>query len=357
MSAAPLDQAAARRQGIGASEGAAALGLDPYGSPVQLFALKLGLIEPEPPNDDTRIGQTIEPFLLEEYRRRLGGRFLMADEIAERYAGRCFPGIQEGQVTVRHVAHPWLFATPDRVLARNGDRLRGVEVKNRGRYTATEWGESGSQDVPHAALVQCLLGMECLGLDEWGLGAYFGGSDFRTYIIERDDEVLQALLEGLYEFWHEHVEKADAPPPIRGDERESRVLAAIFRKHDLTMVAPPEPTADLLVDYFALRARLKEAEGEEQLMKAQLQQAIGAHLGLELPDGRYVTWKKNKDGLAVEWEAVARELADRFKFLAKGQLNEEVDRLMLETVAGNTAPKIGPRVFRMQAEPKKGGAK
>jgi predicted phage-related endonuclease len=61
-----------RRQTLGASDAAAALGLSPYCSPLQLYLRKIGSLPEQEETEAMRWGTLLEPLLAREYTRRTG---------------------------------------------------------------------------------------------------------------------------------------------------------------------------------------------------------------------------------------------------------------------------------------------
>src|SRR5919106_197694 len=67
-------QLEARKKGIGGSDAAAVLGLDSYKTPLDIYELKLGLRQPEPPNAAMTRGVFLEPIARRLYRELTGRR-------------------------------------------------------------------------------------------------------------------------------------------------------------------------------------------------------------------------------------------------------------------------------------------
>lgn len=306
-----------RRTGLGASDVSAAVGLDPYRSPLDLYLEKKGLAEPFEGNEHTRWGNRIEPLLrdalAEKVNRRPGGleevvRWFDPDRVAD-------VRTEQKQVTVFHPQSTAIWATPDEVYFDVGDGelipVAGGEVKNKGARVAHRWGESGTDEIPVEVMVQCFVGMACCELEEWHVGAYFGGSDFRTYLLRYDRAIATELIDQASAFWREYV-LADRMPPVQsGDERMQRTLARLFADHS-DAIEPASPEEAEMVG-FLVRARTaaEQADAEKELWTARVKQAIGDRAGLLAPHGK-VTWKTTKGRTTTDYEAVVTELAQRY---------------------------------------------
>ncbi|MGN5479491.1 YqaJ viral recombinase family protein [Cupriavidus basilensis] len=94
-----------------------------------------------------------------------------------------------------------------------GRRL-GLECKNVDgmAYRFGEWGEPGTDEVPEEYLLQCQHYMTVLDYPEWHLAACVGGNKLKTYIILRDTELEEMLIEQEHAFW-QRVQSGERPDP------------------------------------------------------------------------------------------------------------------------------------------------
>lgn len=184
-----------RRGFVGASDVAALLGLDPFGrTAMDVWFEKTGrLPDSDNSNEVMGIGDMIEPALVDWWASANDAQV---------------------QKSVR-VVHP------GGVLAVNYDALvigrpECVEAKTTGIMGPAPdkdvWGESGSDEVPQHFIVQC---QAQLAADEAlvtaNLVALIGGMGRRSYIIPRDKEVVDIIIETVHDFWSKNV-KTDTPP-------------------------------------------------------------------------------------------------------------------------------------------------
>ena len=113
----------ARRSGLGASDAAAILGLNPYRSAMEVYAEKSGLYgvdDDSSPSEQARWGKILESHLLDDF-RKVTGR----------------PVVRDGRL-LRSRRHPWQLCTLDA-------RQRRPDVSSRGlleaKSTRFEWDE------------------------------------------------------------------------------------------------------------------------------------------------------------------------------------------------------------------------
>lgn len=186
-----------RRTGLGGSDGAAALGEDPYKTPLQLFLEKTGEIEPDDlsEKENVQFGTLVEDAIAEMYERKTGRTLWKLNE------------------TLRCDKYPFMFGHIDRRVVNMGYR-RGFEAKNVNldywRFS-DEWGEAGSADVPVRMLIQCNHYMYLYRAEVWDLAACVGGNSLHVYEIPRDEELIELIVEGEAAFWN-YVETDTRPP-------------------------------------------------------------------------------------------------------------------------------------------------
>lgn len=243
-----------RRSGIGGSDAAAVLGVNPYRGPLSVYADKLGAERAEEETEAMRQGRD-----LEEY-------------VARRFAEHTGLRLRREYGMLRSTAHPCMIADIDRRII--GQRA-GLECKTSRDIHLTRY-KNG--DYPLEYYAQCLHYLAVTGWDRWYLAVLVYGTDLLAFTIEaenvRDD--LEALIQAEEAFWRDRVE-ARVPPPPDGLESTGAALLALYPRADgLTLDARPEDEAlmgELLAmktEKKALDKRITEAENR---LKARLGEA------------------------------------------------------------------------------------
>ena len=187
-----------RRKHIGASEVAAILGISQYQTPFEVWAVKTGQVEPFEGNDATRLGQELEPVILNRAEQDLG----------------------ELKRDVVHVHKDGILrATLDGQLTKSGDV---VEAKTAGLISnrvSPEWGDEGLVErdgqVPRSYFVQVQAQMLCSGADVAWLYALIAGRGIARYCITQDTMLQVWMAEHVDQWWERHIIKGD--PPAIGD--------------------------------------------------------------------------------------------------------------------------------------------
>ena len=297
-----------RRSGIGATDASAVLGLNPWRTPLQVWAEKRGEAPPVEQTDAMLWGTILEPVVAARY-GEVTGRVLWAPE----------------QV-IHHPRHDMLLCSPDRFVM--GEQ-RGLECKTANAFAAHEWGPAGTDEVPQHYLIQCLHCMLVTGYAAWDLAVLIGGSDFRIYHIRRDEALLGALCSKLVAWWQRHMVEGVEPAAMRGDVEW---LPLRYRDHDDVLLPAGVEDALLAAEYKRASADERDATERKESAKARLMQAIGDHDGLQ-GEGWRVTWRRTVDRDVTDWQALARALSDGDAIAA--------------ALPAHTTTKPGTRVFRL----------
>lgn len=254
---------ATRRNSIGGSEAAAAIGVSPWQTPLELYLDKLGLAAPIVETEAMAWGTRLEPLIAEEYQRRSGHGF-----VAE-------------QLFVRSPVHGFMSATLDRVR----DDGRVVEFKTVGHHSAHHWGESGTDEVPRHYLCQVLHQLVVTGTDVADVAVLIAGQEFRTYTISRDDDVTSRIIEREAAFW-DRVQRRD-PPPVDPD-RDGPALARLWPRAEGEVEL--DAVGHVLVESWQEHGReIHRHEEARERCKTRLLEILEDAASARLADGRSLT--------------------------------------------------------------------
>jgi putative phage-type endonuclease len=282
------EQIELRKSGIGGSEIAALLGLDPYRTAHDLYLEKTGR---GPERQDS------EP--------AFWGRIL-EEPIAQVYAQRTGVTLRPS-TTLVHPSRPWQLATPDRLVFQKPELHVpdwGLEAKNKGFRQAPHWGAEGTDLVPEAVALQCHWGMSVTDLPRWDVAMLLNGNQLRIYTLYRDPAIEAGLLEVAENFWRRHVQ-ADTPPPVDGSEGCDRMLRALFPRERRPLAPAPIEAEHWVLGRKALLEQRKQIDEQIAEHEALLKLAIGDQEGVEGPWGR-ATWKTATG--TIDWKAAADAL-------------------------------------------------
>lgn len=234
-----VEQHDARAKGIGGSDAAAACGLSPWKTMVQLYQEKRG--ETPPPDlDDNEL--VLWGGLLED---------VIADEWARRHKVKAHR-VNDPKVSKQH---PFMVANIDRRIV---GKREGLEVKNASQWTNEKWGELDTDDVPLYYLTQGVHYMHVLDYNAWNYAVLLGGNQLLSYRVERDSEIEDKVINLERRFW-DHVQSATPPPPARVED-----LTRLWKKTHGRVAATPE--------ILELVARAREIKAIKKPLDKELEQ-------------------------------------------------------------------------------------
>ena len=264
------EQLEIRKTGLGGSDIAAALGLNPYKTRYELYLEKAGRIDPVNLDDSdlVQFGNMIEKQVAEFYTHKTGIK------------------LRKKNQTIRHKKYPWILANIDRKVERV---IKGVEIKNVSWQAAKSWGKDGSQDVAEYYVPQPMTYMLVLDYPAWDVAAYFGGADLRIYPLDRDREWDELIIEESHDFWHNHVLK-EIPPEI--DYNHPSTESALKRLYPGTngqTIQLPEELEYWNTVRQEAAEKAKYYEGVVNGCKNHFLEAMGDNALGELPSGATIT--------------------------------------------------------------------
>ena len=269
-----------RPWGIGGSDIGAIVGLSPYRSAVDVWADKVrGETGQSADAIHLRFGQHLEPFVAKEYERVSGHQ------------------THEHPKTIRHRTHAHLFAHVDRLVSVSGGPVLDaqgrvctptlLECKTASAFSADQWGQAWTDQVPPAYLVQCIWYTAITGCKEAHLAVLLGNSEFRVYRINHDEELAQGLIDAALTFWDRHVLTA-VPPPATTREEASRLHPRESRGRE---VEADEQTIERVKRLHRIQRIAKRLEEKADLIKDQLTVSMGDAERLCAQGKTLATWR------------------------------------------------------------------
>ncbi len=322
---------AERMTGIGGSDAAAICGLDPYKTPLRVWAEKTGKIPAAEQNEAMWRGIMLEPVVIAMYRLTTGApvkqapmlrhkahEFMLAhlDGLIPPTAEDAEPGVLEAKTANSRMARLW--DDPDA----DGDRIPQqymVQVQHNMAVADLPYA-----DVPvliadehqlqfMARLVQSFGGRgidpyieDIAGNNVFALASYLAPESSKVYRVERDDDLIKHLVELENDFWQDHVLK-DVPPDPSGHSADLQTLLQMYPE-DTGEIIESKPGVDILA------AELREARqnkdlfaNQEARLKAEMLLAMGEAAGIEGSWGKVVA-KWTKPRKHIDWKAIAEEL-------------------------------------------------
>lgn len=286
------DWLAVRRTGIGGSDAAAAVGLNPYMSALELWLDKTGrgdgLPRPDPADTTTPTywGTLLEPIVAAAYTQQTGNR------------------VRKVNAVLRHPVIPFMLANLDREVV-GVPGVQVLECKTAGEFGARLWREG----VPEYVILQVQHQLAVTGKHAADVAVLLCGQALEVHRIERDDALIARLIELEGRFW-QFVE-SDTPPPADGSGSADRALRHLYPGHGGTVdFTDDRRLSSVFADLVAVRADIEAREQIESQLRQTIQQAMGEATRAIFETGA-VTFKRSRDSSAVD---VKRLLADHPEF-------------------------------------------
>jgi len=329
-----------RRAGIGGSDVAALLGLNPYKTSYQLWLDKTGRTD-----DDERDADAIE---------RMHWGVVLEDIVAREYSRRTGYKVQRINQQLHHPQLDIAVANIDRAIVEAGSvarwsasagRVLGashlLECKTAHALAQRngEWGGAGSDEVPQAYWLQCQWYLGIANLPIADLAVLFGGQKFVTYTMHRDDSVFTDLLTEAEAWWKRHIIDDLPPDPHSENEARQRWASHLAGKEVIADVQ----LADAVQALAEVKAAIGELEREEQELRDAICTAIGDAEAISYQGRRLATWKASKAIRKTNWQAAADQIRG---WLIDRGIHGGVDAVR-GIIDDHTTETAGSRVLRL----------
>jgi putative phage-type endonuclease len=268
------EQLEERRSGIGGSDAATVLGLNPFTTSLELYLDKIGELPLATANP-----QREEAFYWGS---------VLEEPVCNRYAEEFNYKIQRSNQLIRSKEHPFMIANIDRKVVGLNQLRIGFEAKTAAR--ADGWGESGSAEIPPYIMLQCQHYLAVTGYDFWDLAVLIGNRDFRTYRIAPIHDIIEQLIHAEEEFW-DRVENRVPPTPQWQSAATTRLIKELYPGTNGDVVELPKVAQkyqDVMTD---AQAQAKLYNGVVEGCKNRIAMLMGeAAIGI-LPDQTAYTRK------------------------------------------------------------------
>lgn len=289
-----------RKSGVGSSDAAAAIGLSPYKSQLELWLEKTGredTIGEHQGMDDPRFwGSLLEPYVAVAYQQKTNRK------------------VRKLNAVLQHPTLPFMLANIDREVVGSPD-VQILECKTAGEFGSKLWKDG----VPEYVQLQVQHQLAVTGKAAADVAVLLCGQKLEIHRIERDDEIIARLMVLESHFWS-YVE-SDTPPPADGSESAARALRHLYRGNDTTLDLTDDAELSRTFDALAdLDEEVETKKREAERLKQVIQQAMGDASKADFANG-VVTFKRAKDGARIDTKALAidhPQIAARYSVATPG---------------------------------------
>lgn len=299
------DWLAVRRQGIGSSDAAAACGIHPYLSMLELWMIKTGRMTS---NIDESIegysplywGSTLEPMVAKYYQEQTGNK------------------VRRVNAVLQH-AEPdnhFMLANLDYAVT-GSDEVQILECKTAGEHGAKLW----KHGVPLYVTCQVQHQLAVTGKQAAHICVLLCGHEAKIYKVERDEQLIESIIRHERLFWH-YVE-TDTPPTPDHSESAAKALKLLYPKPKPSSkidLSADDGANSLFEQLLSYRNYMQELEERHDKVKHQLQTLI-ADNEVAVFDKGAISWKRSKDGIGLDSKAIIEahpELLAKFSKTKQG---------------------------------------
>ncbi|WP_201595209.1 YqaJ viral recombinase family nuclease [Psychrobacter vallis] len=279
-----------RKQGIGSSDAAAACGIHPYLSMLELWMIKTGRMSAD---IDESIegysplywGNTLEPMVAKYYQEQTGNKVRRVNAILQ---------------------HPdpdkaFMLANLDYAITGN-DEVQILECKTAGEHGAKLW----KHGVPLYVTCQVQHQLAVTGKQAAHICVLLCGHEAKIYKVERDESLIESIIEHERLFW-QYVE-TDTPPTPDHSESAARALKLLYptpKPSSKIDLREDDRANSLFAKLVNHRMSIEALEQRHDQIKHQLQTLIKDNEVAIFGKGA-ISWKRSKDSVGLDSKAIAK---------------------------------------------------
>jgi len=252
-----------RKKGIGGSDAASIFEVSPYKSPVNVYVDKTSEEIHENNELKLKIGREFKNFIAKEFSLITGKKV------------RNINGI------LKNDKYPFALGNIDKGVV--GEKAF-LECKVNNIYSKKDW-EKG---VPPHYEIQCHHYMGITGATHCYIAALIGFDDIVIHKIDRNEEIIDSLMETEERFWSECI-LGDKMPLPDGSEEYSKYLKTKYKEtKDESLIFFMEE--DKLSRYDEVLEHIKKLEVEKKSIEQHIQNEMKEYETAYIGD-RKITWK------------------------------------------------------------------
>ena len=252
-----------RRKTIGGADAAGIVGLSRWASPFSVWADKTGRAAEKEDNEAMRQGRDLEDYVARRWMEDTGKR------------------VYRLPAMLYHPQYPFAHADVDRMVM--GENA-GLECKT---TFSLDLKQFNGVEFPVQYYAQCVHYLAVTGADRWYLAVLAYGRGFFTFVLERDQAEIDALMAAEADFWK--LVEQDTPPDADGSEATSAALRELYPISE-HIAADLFGRDTVLKEYMRLKEDKKTLDtrlGEiENTIKADMGEAESGFCGLF-----HISWK------------------------------------------------------------------
>ena len=256
-----------RRLGIGGSDASVICRINKYKSSIELWMDKTGQFPHQEAGEAAYWGTQLENIVRNEFTKRTGIEVTRVNQI------------------LQSETHDFMLANLDGICQHQDHGICIFEAKTASAYKNGDWEDK----IPDEYMLQIQHYMAVTGYAGTYIAVLIGGNTFKWQFIERDDELIEMLIQLETEFWNSV--QNNIPPPLDGSDAANIFIRERF-PHSLpeSKIELPQEAVDLINQYDVACEKINQYTDQKQEAENLLKQMLGDN-ETGNANGRVITWK------------------------------------------------------------------
>lgn len=279
-----------RKSGIGSSEVATIVGLNPWETPYQLWRRKVGIDEPKQENAAMRNGHHLEDAVSRMWHDATGREIIKRSAI---------------DWIIRDNDRPYLQVSPDRTYwlgdSRSPEEKGILEIKTtRMKVDATE--------LPKYWFCQIQYQLGVAGYKEGSLAWLSGGQgfDFGYVDLKLVPEFYEFLIESVSKFWTDNIIGRQEPEAVNAAD----VMLRFNRHTDRKIIECSDEVFEAYQNLKDVKKEISALTERKETLENTLKMAFGDAEAISYGGDTIATWKAPKPSLKFDQKKFVAENKD-----------------------------------------------
>jgi putative phage-type endonuclease len=307
-----------RLNGIGGSEVAAILGLNPYSSSHKLFYQKLQEVDYDPENVHMFWGKEHEDKIAEIWEFHDPANPAFENTMQNRRENKTVRKCRRVNAYIINPEFPNLFASVDRLINKGDNEKEGIlECKTISAYAAKIW----DVGIPPMYIAQLQFYLLVCELEYGELATLKDGKYFEVLPFERNEQFFNLIKEASAEFW-DRVTRArilkqegkpyeQLEPEIDNQEAYKIFLTERYKAEQKTIKAELH-YFDLGKRHIEIGEKIKELKSEQDMVDNQIKEYMKESDTMDFGASGKITFKEQKGKQSMNLEAFMEEQPELF---------------------------------------------
>jgi len=275
-----------RRVGIGGSDIAKIMNLNPWATALDCYLEKLG--------KESKQTESLKKAAL---RLECGNR--LEPIVIDIFEDRTKLKVQRDVPCISHPKYPYMLGHVDGLIST--DAVFEAKTAGLNALLSKTWGNGGSgkyaekDAIPLHYWMQIQYYLMLSNRKEAYLAVLLGGvDDFRVYRFERDFAAGVRMRQAVKKFWTHNIQKKIPPPAVSAVDANQ-----LYRSHSGDYRELTAPINRILIKNKSLRKQLRTIFSQKEILDGKITDFIGDSEGIKKGQITLASWRKSKNGKRI----------------------------------------------------------